>query len=492
VNITIPQYKGSAYPLLVLLMLAVALIAVRPARVEWVGAVCVALTVPLCLWPLIQWWRGHDRSMPFIAAIGLFYLIWFVCQPFLTDFIWRDGPIRLYRDGMALPGNQLGTDAMVAMAGGIAMLMIVLMGTARWLNQRIRPVRFVAQPSVRLAVGLAVLALSGHFGGMLVSSRLGISSVEQLANPLAFVGFGIPVFLAGSNQIKRWWLIPLLGVLLPLKIVMGMESGNFIKVLMLPAFLVFLYLALNRRQAVVFLTIILVVGAVGYRPFRDFRDHVWFSKLSGKTLQPADYLASMKFGLNLTFSAPMQLEAAVVDAPRSPFLGSLRETAKRVNAAVLFAQVHALSPDPVPYWHGETLRPLLTSFIPRFLYAQKPEERLGNEFGRRYVFIPADNMNMAVNLPWLVEAYANFGLWGMLATMSVVGLTLAGLNALLNSLSGQPLNMVIGSSVLFPLINQESNISLTCGNIVLLIAVLYVMARSVEWGYKALFRPAPD
>ena len=46
--------------------------------------------------------------------------------------------------------------------------------------------------------------------------------------------------------------------------------------------------------------------------------------------------------------------------------------------------VTALSPDKITYWEGSSYKILLTKFVPRIFWANKPSDTLGNEFGLRY------------------------------------------------------------------------------------------------------------
>jgi hypothetical protein len=60
--------------------------------------------------------------------------------------------------------------------------------------------------------------------------------------------------------------------------------------------------------------------------------------------------------------------------------------------------------------------------VPRFLMPDKPEEMSGQVFGHRYGFISSENLTTSINLPQLVELYANFGLPGVVVGMFLVGM----------------------------------------------------------------------
>ena len=94
---------------------------------------------------------------------------------------------------------------------------------------------------------------------------------------------------------------------------------------------------------------------------------------------------------------------------------------RRLSGYILMSRVVTQTPSEIPYWKGETYKPLLTSFIPRAIWPGKPEERFGPAFGHRYrMLAPTDKMT-SLNIPWVVEMYANFGRWGVVIGMTLVG-----------------------------------------------------------------------
>jgi len=92
----------------------------------------------------------------------------------------------------------------------------------------------------------------------------------------------------------------------------------------------------------------------------------------------------------------------------------------RMSDINLLAVVIARSPDPVPYWDGATYTSLLWLPVPRLLAPAKPV--LAADFGHRYGFVAPSDYVTAVNMPTLVELYANFGGWGAIAGMFCLGM----------------------------------------------------------------------
>ena len=148
--------------------------------------------------------------------------------------------------------------------------------------------------------------------------------------------------------------------------------------------------------------------------------------------------------------------------------------ARRINHAALMEEVVRSTPERVPYWRGETYRPLLTSWIPRFLWPGKPREETGWTFGRRYEILKADDPPQSINLPWMIEMYANFGGPGVVLGMGIVGVLFAFLEGFLSRSSMAPAEIAAGTAVVLPLFMQDSNFSLMTGSVVLLILAFWI------------------
>ena len=136
-----------------------------------------------------------------------------------------------------------------------------------------------------------------------------------------------------------------------------------------------------------------------------------------------------------------------------------------------------MTPGSVPYWNGATYSSLLTKWIPRFLWPGKPQELTGNEFGQRYGFLDPSDQGTSLNLPWIVELYANFGAWGVLLGMGIFGAFVAFVNRLFNQSQMNPVEFVYGAVMLFGLYNQGSSFAMTVGNVLLLSIALYVLLK---------------
>ncbi len=135
-----------------------------------------------------------------------------------------------------------------------------------------------------------------------------------------------------------------------------------------------------------------------------------------------------------------------------------------------------LSPSIVPFWNGETYK-VFSKFIPRIIWADKPSENLGQEFGHRYGVLSLNDTNTSMNTPILAEAYMNYGKFGAYLVMALLAILYAFLDLKFNRVDNLSVNLIFGISLLFPLIIHESNFSLIFGNMPLKLIALNFLFR---------------
>ncbi|HDI82224.1 MAG TPA: O-antigen polysaccharide polymerase Wzy, partial [candidate division WOR-3 bacterium] len=133
------------------------------------------------------------------------------------------------------------------------------------------------------------------------------------------------------------------------------------------------------------------------------------------------------------------------------------------------------TPSIIPYWHGRSLKPLLTAIIPRFVMPWKPVDNMGQEFGHRYNFISPNDYGTSINLPMLIELYINFGVIGILIGMFLIGVVYRILYRIMNYEGMGEGVAVIGAIIFMNLMNIESNISLVFGNVVENTIIMYLI-----------------
>ena len=146
-------------------------------------------------------------------------------------------------------------------------------------------------------------------------------------------------------------------------------------------------------------------------------------------------------------------------------LSSDSSTVNRFAHIASLSKVVEKTPNEVPYWMGETYKPLFTFFIPRILWADKPSENSGQTFGHRYSFLLPDDVTTSYNLPWITELYANFGIIGVIIGMLLIGFFFRLLVNYLSIDTPNRIEFILGLSVTFELFFADSNFSLLANGV---------------------------
>ena len=156
---------------------------------------------------------------------------------------------------------------------------------------------------------------------------------------------------------------------------------------------------------------------------------------------------------------------------------SAQSTVRRVNQVTTLCLVMDLTPALIPYWGGQTYVDLYWMFIPRFLYPNKPQKVMGQEFGHRYGVLGKFDRSTSFNFPQIVELYANFGPWGVLGGMFVIGLLLRVLHYVLSDPSSGPMGRLFAAVIYGSVCNIESDFSLVFGGLALNIVGVFIVLK---------------
>lgn len=291
-----------------------------------------------------------------------------------------------------------------------------------------------------------------------------LPSVGQLVAPLGYMSLGILAVLSFKGLLSRFQRF-LFIVATALTILILILTGSLAPAVFFLVFLGILFWNVKRRLPWVFIFILLVI-TVFLNPIKmKYRDLTW-GEVQG-TLSVYDRANKMFDVVQEVYGVGDV--ASVLDDDSS--------TINRLSHISTFGHVLYLTPDSVPYWMGDSYKTLWTSFIPRVFWPGKPEATIGQDFGHRYYLISDSNFTTSVNLPWLVEFYANFGLFGVIFGMFFVGVIFRFLVKKFSVLDGSVGEHVLGVTIMFNLFYAESNFSLMIGGLLLTSLVFILILR---------------
>lgn len=176
-------------------------------------------------------------------------------------------------------------------------------------------------------------------------------------------------------------------------------------------------------------------------------------------------------------SAFLDIATSALFEPRSSDTIGLTESFEsRADNFGTMKVVLSMTPETVPYYLGETLIPLLYTWIPRLIWIEKPQAQLGNSWAKEYGLLGADDFSTSFNLPWLVEFYMNFGFFGVFVGMLISGYLFQFAEKVFFDKVSQPYPYIVGVALMSRFWWLESNVSLTLGNLITQIVAVIVLS----------------
>lgn len=409
-------------------------------------------------WPLFRWLGDRDRdAIPVLAMHALFYAVVFGVPGFLE-------PGRMFSLGWTTEGQRqaallmalMGLAALYAGYYGLGRLVRSDLARFRWPLQ----VRHGAYPLL-VTAGYPLLLLSQWFVGQLdigVLSQI-LSAVDTFLFFLILHGLFSARFGGFAKVLVLWVLVPY-----KLLIATGLAESHIAGFVVSGIAIGITYAATRRRVPYFWVVAVIAVFAL-LQPIKgEYRYQVWKQGLEAGPIEKLQLFTRM--GWNYYFSGEGGGGAAEE---------GIDKTFDRINHLMVTAAIYADTPERQPFLHGQSYLPLLTKWIPRFLWPGKPEEDFGNRWAQRYGYLGAYDYRTSFNLPWLPEMYMNFGYAGVVGVNLLVGLLFRFLAVNLwqrpRDSSAFAFGMVMGVSLMF----VESNLSLMLGREIIVVVALVVI-----------------
>ena len=422
----------------------------RPETLTEGQALLAALVVVLGFGPaLVYLARGARSPLPLLPLSGLFYALTFGLPAFSDELDWR-----------SVPPEDV-TRAFVLTACGLVVMYAAYVVSGRTLFARLRPIRLPGALSDRRLRTAAWIAFAAHFAYEFIPALQQVPSLGHFLHPLGWVAMGLLYLGHLQGRLPPAHALLFFGLALPAELLGRLTSGALYEFFVAVVFLSLIYWQVRRRLP----WAVLAASAVLFVLLNDVKFE-YRGRVSRAALEATDVWGKVATLADLLTERYVDFERA---QPGDVTISSVN----RIGHIALFAYVVETTPSMVPYWRGETFAFLIASAVPRFLWPEKPVAGFGNEFGRRYLFLHPRNFDTTINVPWLAEFYMNFGPWGVLLGMALVGL---GFRFLIQKLSNpvtSPAEYVLGLSLVFQLFYAESNLALMWGGLLLTFVSLY-------------------
>jgi hypothetical protein len=438
---------------------ALVLNAIAPADPAGGTRILATVVLVVALLPSLSWvWRG-GRGLPFLAAIGGLYALYFALPVFL-----REKPTLTSYQTELIPAGDIERALWVSLLAIGSLYAGWAIGRSPW--------RLDLRPAARIrsgtALGLAVVGLLVYAYELARPPSTDVVQIFDLLASLTVLGLGVLYLrLVGSGR-PAPWVLPAFVLVLALRLLMGFGTGA------------------NYQAFAVILPILLLVAVVRRRlPWKV----VAATLVVLAVLQPVKSLYRSQFATGTNYeetASPVVSGVRYFDTANQVFRGgiSAEDTAdefmSRFGYLYTFANVIDRTPKEVPYWGTATLTPLLAKPIPRVVWPSKPQEVTGQAFGHRYGYLVPTDQTTSWNMPQLIEFYADFGIWGVVLGMFLLGVLYRFLFETVGGNTNDPRRALGAAYVLSALVVIESGTSQVVSGAIyrlLFIAVLVWLVR---------------
>ena len=425
--------------------------------------------VVVCVYPLWRYLRRHESTLPFVPAVAIVYALYFAV-PALAAF-------PLYARFQYTTQAALSETSLLALLGVTLMLLAFYLTPPRVWSRMIPAFPDAPWSDDRARKSAVVLGALGI--GALVANHA-VTVPTAIAQPLDFVAqltvlsASLLFYLQLRKRLTRIYVLALWLVLMPLQIIVDAGSGFLYPVFRDVFVLLMVYLLVKKRIPWTPLLLVVCVGLLLQTVKTDYR-------LTVQTATGPSQQVGSTF-TNAVNYVPLVGQRLPDLLNGTALYDDARTIVNRLDNRSIFAQVVYLTPDTVPYWHGETYLWLPSKIIPRFIWPDKPAETGGQAFGHRYFLLDPQDTGTSINMPQIVEFYVNFGTIGVLLGMVVIGLLYSMLRYVFELRSDNEWSRLSVIVIYSSLLAIDSNFSLVFGNVLWWFVLLYALGRFVFAG----------
>ena len=359
-----------------------------------------------------EWVRGPREKIPLFVLIGVMYWLAYAVPLFWTK----------HQIGQIVEMHQLSEDAItqslylvvfgvaslgigMAAAGRLCFMesfkLDIHRSPARW-----NYLRFVLLSAALLKIAVPINMLGG--GG-----RQFLAIIETIVPSVAFAIL-LRYYLRGTA-------IPLDRILLAgyagIALVAGISSGwlgSFVGVAIMAA-AVYVY----ERKKMPLVAIMIGVPIVLFlQPGKEkFRQQYW------RTGASESYVERFNFWINTSGS---EWGEALSNADEMQARNLANQTLGRLSLLQQTANIMETTPNRVPYLNGRLYSYMLVTFVPRFLWPDKPSVNDSNRWYQvAYRLTMRNDLNaVSIAVGYLPESYINFGWFGPPVVMFCLGIFL--------------------------------------------------------------------
>ena len=375
----------------------------------------VSLILLLIPWSLYcAWKRGNKSSLPVLSLITFMYWLYYVLPLYGGDIT----EVELWAINRELSSTAI-SEAIVFVLMGVTVLVL---GKKCRIGQRLSP-RSLPQIEFKgsrwnyirviLCVG-GMLSLSDSIPYAFGEGSRQLILILQVTLPTVAFAILFRNFLQGrANRVDKILIVGFLAV----RLIAGMSSGWLGSLASIIVVCAAVYIEEFKKIPRLAVTLI-IVGILFFQAGKkEFRNEYWGTEERGGKIE------------RVTFWIDTSLDKWVkaIDAPPGDSVKDLTYLSlSRMSLLTQTANVLELTPSVVPYQYGRLYSYMLVTFIPRFVWPDKPSINEANQFYQVAYGVSVEGAlsSVSMSVGALTEGYINFGWLGAALAMFLVGIFL--------------------------------------------------------------------
>lgn len=453
--------------------------------------ILIAFVMLVLPWHAYVGWRRSGRpTLPVFAMLGFMYWLYYAVPLFLEDHVFStiNEPV----------GHEL-TEGTITLA-----LLMALTGVCSlWLGIRSGLARFVV-PRSRISLELTQSRLNYVRAVLIVGSLLNLSDTPpQLAGEggrqlviimvsvIPILAFAILFrnYIRGQSNVYDKVLI--IGFLI-VRLVGGLSSGWLgvaASILVICGAIYLMERGRVPRWALIFVVLFTLFFQVGKD---DFRKTYWQAGETGAQQEQGGRVERVTFWAQNSFD---KWNEALSDSSGESFRRALNPSVTRISLLNQTANVIELTPSVVPYQYGWLYSYMAITWIPRFVWPDKPSVSEANQYYQvAYGLSSEDDLSrVSISVGFLAEGYINFGWAGVIGIMFLVGIFFDFYEKTFLSKSSGALMTAMGVILLPQFLAVESQIAQYLGGIlqqvVVTLVVMFPIIRMQGLRFRSSFGP---
>jgi hypothetical protein len=367
----------------------------------------------------------------------------------------------------------------------LALLMALLGVCSLWLGMRSGTARLIV-PRARLSLELTHSRLNYIRAVLIVGSLLSLSDtpaqlageggrqlVSIMVSVIPILAFAILFrnFIRGQSNVADNVLI--FGFLI-VRLVGGLSSGWLgvsASILVICGAIYLMELRRVPRWALVFVVLFTLFFQVGKD---DFRKTYWQGGDIGTQQEQGSRVERVTFWAQNSFE---KWNEALSDSSGEAFRRALNPSVSRISLLNQSANVIDLTPSVVPYQYGWLYSYIAITWIPRFVWPDKPSVSEANQYYQvAYGLSTEDDLSrVSISVGLLTEGFMNFGWAGVIGIMFLAGIFFDFYQKTFLSKSSGALMTGIGVILLPQFLSVESQMAQYVGGIVQEVAVTLIV-----------------